>query len=89
MTGEEGVHVYGGYIYHVVDYVFMYVTGMTPLGEAASECCYIVSCPAPRIRKVGLAPGSPYTCVQSWGSITSAVPDLDRQCDWLTTVLHH
>ena len=25
----------------------------------------------------------------SWGSITSAVPDLDRQCEWLLIVLHH
>ena len=47
---------------------------------------FIVSCPAPRQEG---GSGSPH--IQSWGSITSAVPDLDRRCDWLTihVVLDH
>ena len=36
-----------------------------------------------------LESGSGSLHIQSWGSITSAVPDLDRQCDWLIIVLHH
>ena len=82
--------------------VFCFTISNYPVKASVSEppCKTLRACASVHVhglfrKNVSLVPsptlesgsGSPH--IQSWGSITSAVPDLDRQSDWLLIVLHH